>query len=170
MRAQSGVTLLEMVIVLIGLAVVAAFIYPVLSQAVNAYDASSAAVHAATKGRYALERAAREARGVRRSTADDANYDITTMLSATFAFTRNDGVTVTLTCSGSTLTVQYSSPAVTSTLSDQLTTCQFDYYQQDGATTATGPGNVQFVQLALALTQGAASYSNRVRVALRSPQ
>lgn len=170
MRVQAGVTLIELVIVLVAIATLAAFLYPVLVHALNAYDASSAAFHAATKGRYALERAAREMREVRRNPADASRYDIGTMTATQFAFTRTDGVTVTLACSGANFSAQYSSPPLTATLSDQLTGCGFAYFQQNGASAATGPADVRFVEASLVLVQGSGTYSNRVRVALRNPQ
>lgn len=174
MRAHSrqrGVTLLELVIVMIVVAIIVAFIYPVLSQAITAYQETSAATGAATKGRYALERIAREVRDVRRSTADDAQFDIATMTAPQMAFTRIDGVTVTVTGSGTKATLGYSAPAATSDLVDQLTNAAtiFQYFQSDGVTPATA-SNVRYVEITLTLSQAAGTYSNRMRIALRNPQ
>jgi len=168
---QRGVTLLELVIVLVVLAVIVAFIYPVLTQAITAYQDTSAAVGAAAKGRYALERIAREVRDVRRSTADDAQFDIATMTASQMAFTRIDGVTVTITGSGTKATLGYSTPAATSDLVDQLTNAAsiFQYLQSDGITAATA-SNVRYVEITLTLSQASGTYSNRMRLALRNPQ
>lgn len=171
---KQGATLIELVIVLVVLAVILAFIYPVLSQAITAYSDTTAAVSAATKGRYALERIARELRDVRRSTADDALFDITTMIPSQMVFTRTDGVTVTVTGSGTTVTVGYSTPAVTSDLADQVTSAAtiFRYLLFNGT---PGPpvvtaSNVRYVEATITLSQGSATYNNRVRIALRNPQ
>lgn len=168
---HAGGTLIELVIVLVVVAIIVAFIYPVLSQAITAHSDTSGAVHAATKGRYALERIARELRDVRRSTADDALFDIATMTASQMAFTRADGVTVTITGSGTKVTIGYSTPAVTSDLTDQVTNAAtiFEYLQFDGVTPASA-SNVRYVKATVTLSQGSAIYNNRVRIALRNPQ
>ena len=168
---QRGVTLLELVIVLVVVAIIVAFVYPVLTQAITAYQDTSAAVSAATKGRYALERIAREIRDVRRSAADDAQFDIATMTASQMAFTRIDGVTVTITGSGTKATLGYSTPAATSDLVDQLTNAAsiFQYLKSDGSGGA-GVGDVRYVEITLMLSQASGTYSNRMRLALRNPQ
>ena len=174
MRAHSrqrGVTLLELVIVLVVVAIIVAFVYPVLTQAITAYQDTSAAVSAATKGRYALERIARELRDTRRDPADEGRFDIATMTTSQIVLTRTDGVTVTITGSGSTVTLGYSTPAVTSTLADQITNAAsvFQYFRANGSA-ATNAGNVRSVEITLTLAQASGTYNNRVRVALRNPQ
>ena len=114
-----------------------------------------------------MERMARE---VRETDHNGSNFVIGTMTAGTLSFTKRDGPTVTLTSSGANATLQYSTPAVTSTLTDQVNSLAFAYYQSDGSTAATGNTDISFVQISLTLAEDGNTYPQRTRIALRNTQ
>jgi prepilin-type N-terminal cleavage/methylation domain-containing protein len=166
--AVQGFTLMEMVIVLVMLAVMTAIAGPYLSNGVRAFNDSAAAVHTLSKLRVASERLVRELREVRRNPATPANYDIT-VGGLPLVFTKTDGETVTIDSAGPLLTLAYDSVGggAAYALSDELNNISFFYLQSDGST-ATGAGNVAFVEFELELTHAGNDYRQRSRVALRN--
>lgn len=169
--SQRGATLLELVMVILIVGILAAAGSIMLVKGVEAYSVTEESIDTLSKLRYATERAAREMREVRRNPATPTDYDIATRTAGTFRFTKTDGTTVTLTASPPLLTVAYSSPAVTATLTDEVSSAAFSYFQADGTTAATGNADIAFVELNLTLTSALGNnYSQRTRVALRNRQ
>ena len=166
--ASRGFTLLEMVIVLVMLALMTAIAGPYLSNGVQAFNDSAAAVHTLGKLRLGSERLVRELREVRRNPAAPANYDIS-VGTMPLVFTKTDGETVTIDSSGALLSLAYDSVAAGTPypLSDELNSITFSYLQSDGST-ATGADNVAFVEFELELTHAGNVYRQRSRVALRN--
>jgi prepilin-type N-terminal cleavage/methylation domain-containing protein len=189
-----GYTLLEVVMVMIILGIVAAFVAPVLSTAVTAYDTTSRNIEVLTKMRYAMERMAREIRAARRDPADSANYDIATMGATTLEFCRADGTRVTIDQTPATevklgYTTGFAASsctaggATTQTLTDSVITSvppptpfSFKYCRVDGTTCATSSGatvdktNVAFVEITMTLAgTGTDNYTSTIRVDLRNP-
>ncbi len=169
-RNQAGFTLLEMIIALVVLGLLGAAAGYGLVGGTLAFSNTADSVHVLGNLRYASERMAREIREVRRDPVTPANYDISTMNATTLAFTRTDGITVTLNAAPPVVTLAYSAPAGTPTLTDDVGSLAFSYLQQDGATTATGAGDVAFVEFDLVLNHNGNSYPQRSRVALRNMQ
>jgi len=167
---QRGFTLIEMIISLVVLALLGGAAGYGLTGGALAYSGNAETLHTLGKLRYASERMARELREIRRSTVTPANFDITAMTGTTLAFTKSDGTGVTLTGAPPLLTLAYSTPAGTHTLTDQVGSLSFAYYQADGSTAASGAGNVAFVEFNLVLTRNGNSYPQRTRVALRNRQ
>jgi len=167
---QQGFTLMEMVISLVVLAVLGAAVGYGLVNGALAFVNSADAVRTLGKLRYASERMAREIREIRRDPVTPTLYDIGTMAPTTLAFTKSDGTGVTLNAAPPLVTLTYSSPALTSALTDEVSTLAFAYYQADGNTAATGSGNLAFVEFELVLTRDGNSYPQRSRVALRNLQ
>jgi prepilin-type N-terminal cleavage/methylation domain-containing protein len=167
---QRGFTLIEMIISLVVLSLLGAAAGYGLTGGVLAFSGNADTLHTLGKLRYASERMAREVREVRRNAVTPANYDITTMTGTSLAFTRSDGTAVTLTGAPPLLTLAYSTPAGTHTLSDEVGSMTFAYYQADGSTAATGTANIAFVEFELVLTRNGNSYPQRTRVALRNRQ
>lgn len=172
-----GFSLIELVLVVVILGTIAAFVGPMLSTALEAYDTTEASTATYGKMRYALERMAREIREVRRSTADTANFDISAMTATTLTFVKNDAqqVTIAYPAGSGTVTVNYVAVA-SGVLTDRVNEAPaapcvtgFRYFQQGnvlGATAAT----VSAVEIGLTLREGTNDYCNRVRVDLRTPQ
>lgn len=178
-----GYTLLELVLVLIIVGIVAVFIAPILTDAVNAYDTTTRNIEVLTKMRYAMERMAREIRQIRRDPANSSNYDIVTgaMTSTKFEFCRSDGTKVTLDnatlatavqvayTSGYASTTCAASAVSIATLTDMVTSFSLTYLKSDG-TAATGAADVEYVDIALTLTgTGTSAYTNALRVDIRNP-
>lgn len=169
-RKQSGFTLLEMVIALVVLGLLGAAAGYGLIGGTLAFSNTADSVHTLGKLRYASERMAREIREIRRDPATPANYDISSMNAGTLAFTRTDGISVTLNAAPPVVTLAYSTPAGTPTLTDEVSSLSFSYLQQDGTSTATGAGDIAFVEFELILNHNGNSYPQRSRVALRNRQ
>lgn len=170
-----GFTLIEMVASMVIVGILVAVSVPMLSNGFRAYEASRASLATMSKLRYATERIVREIREVRRNPGSPANYDISSPIAtgSSITFNKTDGVTVTtvtIAQAGSTVTLDYNPPNVAPdpVLADQLGSLQFSYFQANGTTAANTTANVAFVQIAISLTQGTATYSQRVRVGLRN--
>lgn len=168
-HTSRGFTLIEMIASIVILGVLAAIGAPMLSNGFRAYEATHASLLTLNKLRYATERMAREIREVRRDPANLSDYDIAVMAATTFKFKKTDGIQVTID-KPAQITLTYSTPTVTPppTLTDQLGNLQFKYFKEDGTTETTLKSQVAFVQLSLSLTQGTATYPQRVRISLRN--
>lgn len=167
---QHGFTLIELVITLMILGILGAAAGHALTGGALAFSGNADNLHALGKLRYASERMARELREIRRNGLNPAVYDITTMTAATLAFTRRDGTGVTFNTALPLLTLAYSAPAGTYTLTDEVGSLAFSYFQADGTTPATGTADVAFIAFDLVLTRNGNSYPQRTRVALRNRQ
>jgi prepilin-type N-terminal cleavage/methylation domain-containing protein len=169
-KQQRGFTLIEMIISLVVLGLLGAAAGYGLTGGALAFSSTADAVQTLAKLRYASERMARETREIRRDLITPAVYDITTMTATTLVFTKTDGVSVTLDGAPPLVTLAYSLPAGTPTLTDEVSSLAFSYLQADGVTAATGNSDVAFVEIELILTRSGNSYSQRTRVALRNQQ
>jgi len=162
-----GFTLIELVMTIAIMGIMAAVSWPMMDTSLRAYTELSETTDLLGKLRYAMERMARE---VRETDHNGSNFVIGSMTAGTLSFTKRDGTTVTLSSSGSNATLQYSTPAVTSTLTDQLNSLAFAYYQSNGSTVATNNSNISFVEISLTLAEGSNTYPQRTRIALRNSQ
>ena len=115
MRRVEGLSLIELVMVIAILGILAAFIGPILFNAMRSYDTSQNALLTQAKLRYAMERMSRELREVRRQTTDATFADVTAMGATSIAFFKTDGTRVVLSAAGNQLNLSYS------TLSGMLT-------------------------------------------------
>jgi MSHA biogenesis protein MshO len=169
---NKGFTLMELVVVLIVLGLMTSFAVPYMSNGVRAYNDTAAALQTVSKLRYASERIARELREIN---SVGGNFSITTPVTTTgnnITFTKWDGVQfvqVTISDTAPTLSLAYDTLAsgANFTLSDEVTSISFNYFQNDGVTQATGINNVAYIEFELILNNGN-SYSQRTRVALRN--
>lgn len=167
---QRGFTLIELVISLVILGLVGAVAGYGLVNGTLAFSSSADAVHTQSKLRYASERMAREIREIRRNIVTPTQYDINSMTASTLAFTKRDGTGVTLNSTPPLVTLAYSTPAGTPTLSDAVSSLSLSYLQADGVTAATGNTDVAFVEFELVLSHAGNTYPQRSRVALRNRQ
>jgi prepilin-type N-terminal cleavage/methylation domain-containing protein len=169
-----GFTLIEMVVTIVLIGVLAMAVIPVISSGVKTYITTTTSINTLSKLRYATERMAREIREVRRDPVTPADYDISTNISTgsstSLAFTKSDANQVSINGSGPPLvTLGYTLPsAVSSTLTDQVSSLTFAYYQADGSTPATSVSTVAFVEITLILIEDGALLTQRTRVALRN--
>ena len=177
MRA-AGFSLVEMLMVIIIVGILAVFIAPILSTAVDSYDTTSRNLGVLTKMRYATERVAREIRAVRRDPANTANYDFASIGSPTkLDLCRSDDTRVSLELVATELRLAYTtgftstctaSAAPTLALADGVTAFSLTYRKWDG-TAATGLNDVAYIDIAMTLSDTGVTYSSNMRVDLRQP-
>ena len=162
-----GFTLIEMSMVIVILGILAAATTPLLTNSFRAYETNQSNMVTLSKLRYATERIARELREVR---FNGTNYQIATMTASSVSFTKNDAANtvVTITSAGTVATLQYSTPAISATLTDQVTTLQFQYFDiADAATTSNA--NVAYIDVELTLNDpNSGAAVQRTRIALRN--
>jgi prepilin-type N-terminal cleavage/methylation domain-containing protein len=168
MRRVEGLSLIELVMVIMILGILAAFIGPILFNAMRSYDTGQKAMSTHAKMRYAIERMSRELREVRRQTTDATFPDITSMTASSIAFFKTDGTRVIIGATGNQLNLSYST--LSGMLTDQLSSFSFAYFQQNATTVAATAASIAFVQISLALSEGTSVFSSRVRVDLKNPQ
>ncbi len=162
-----GFTLIEMTMVIVILGVLAAATAPLLTNSFQAYETNQTNLVTLSKLRYATERIAREIREVN---FNGTNYQIGTMTGTTLSFTKNDAAStvVTVTSAPPLVTLQYSTPAMTATLTDQVSSLQFQYFDINDAATASNV-NVAYVDVVLTLTDpNSGAAVQRTRIALRN--
>ncbi len=165
---QAGFTLIEIIIAIVILGLLGAAAGYGLQNGALAFVNTADTVHTLSKLRPASERLTREIREIRRDPLTPALYDIAAMNATTLSYTKADGTSVTLNSAPPRVTLAYSDPAGTHTLTDQVNSLTFAYYQSDGVTPATGSGDVVFVEFELVLTHNGNDYPQRARVALRN--
>lgn len=180
-RFQRGFTVMELVITVVVLGIIAVVGTSMISDTFTTARVVNAGQSSANDARYAVERMAREIREVN-FVSDAAGYSITSTLSpaaSSMTFNRsinNATVSVTISSSGSNLTLGYSSPAAVSTLATQVSNFSLDFLKMDetsgtAATSATtSPVDVRFVVISLTLTDATSgqTITERTRVALRN--
>jgi prepilin-type N-terminal cleavage/methylation domain-containing protein len=170
---QHGFTLIELIITMVLVGILTAFGASMIYSNMTTVISVNSGQATLDQARIAIARVARELREVKYTTS--FTYSITSTMapsSTSVTFVRSIGgsdVTVTLAKSGSDLTLQYSSPAVTSTLVSGVTSLSLDFYDGNGAVTASTT-DVRFVSIALAVTDATSgqTVSQRTRVALRN--
>jgi MSHA biogenesis protein MshO len=154
------------VIVILG--ILAAFVGPVLFNAMRAYDQAQKGVQTQAKMRYAIERMSRELREIRRQTTDAALLDITSMTATSLAFFKTDSTPVVIAVAGNQVNLAYST--VSAMLTDQLGSFSLEYFQPDGVTAAATASSLSFVQISMTLSEGTNLFSARARVDVKNAQ
>ena len=170
-RHNSGFTLIELIISIVLIGLLAAVGSSMIVDSFSTTRMVNAGTASAAQARYALERLAREIREVQYVSAT-TSYTITTMTASKLVFVNGTTPTNTITINSGAgnLTLQYSSPLATSTLSGQVTSFSLTYFQNDGTTTATSNSDIRFVVITLTVTDPTSGQSTaqRTRVALRN--
>ncbi len=162
--AQSGFTLLELVMVIVIIGIIGATGAQLLSGGVEAYETGRKQLATLGKARYAADRLAWE---IRQTEYTGASYNITSLTSSQFRFVKTDGETVTVNSSAGNMQLTYNSVGFATPLTDQLSNLTFSYYQADGQTAATVASQVRYVEANFTLDNGVAMFPRRIRVALR---
>lgn len=167
MKRARGFTLIEAVVTIIVLSILAAVGAPILSGTLLTFSETTTDLHTLSQLRYATERLAREVREVRH---EGGTYSVSSMAASSLAFTKRDGISVTLSGTAPNLTIAYSTPSGTYKLTDQLQSLTLNYYQVNGVTAATNSTNLAFVQIDMTLQnpQSQGLFRQRTRVALRN--
>jgi MSHA biogenesis protein MshO len=168
MRRVEGFSLLELIMVIVILGILAAFVGPVLFNAIRAYDQAQKGVQTQAKMRYAVERLSRELREIRRQTTDAALLDITSMTATSLAFFKTDSTPVVIAVAGNQVNLAYST--VSAMLTDQLGSFSLQYFQPDGVTAAATASSLSFVQISMTLSEGTNLFSARARVDVKNAQ
>jgi prepilin-type N-terminal cleavage/methylation domain-containing protein len=168
MRRVEGFSLVELIMVIVILGILAAFVGPVLFNAMRAYDQGQQGAQTQAKIRYAMERLSRELREIRRQTTDATLLDVTSMSAASMAFFKTDGTPVSIGAAGNQVNLAYST--VSAMLTDQLGSFSLAYYQPDASTVATTASSLAFVEISLRLSEGTNLFSARARVDLKNAQ
>jgi type II secretory pathway pseudopilin PulG len=158
----------ELILVIVILGIVAAFVGPVLLNAVEAYQRTQTSGQTHAKVRYALERMSREIREVARGVTDARTLQISTMTASTLAFVNTQGRTIVFSRTGDTLTM--SDTTLTGVLTDQIGTFSFAYFQPNATAVAGTTSSLAYVQISLAVSEGTAQYASRVRVDIKNTE
>lgn len=189
MRKLRGITLIEMVMVMIVISIMAAALMPLILVSLRAYDANRADVEVLDKLRYATERLGREIREVNYDSVNGFAFTSTGFGTNAMAFTRTiydnrsnayttTSVSVCTNTDGTAVTLAYSTTCNDSqVLTDKLgssTDITFSYLDSAGnvlnATTTPPLSNksVRAVQINLTLTHNGNAYSQKTRVELKN--
>ena len=183
MRRVQGLSLIELVLVIVILGILVAFVGPVLYNAMRSYAGMQVGVQTNAKVRYAMERISRELRDIRRQATDATYLDIRGMSASSMAFFKTDGSRVVLNVvGGNVVNLEYLPPAgatLAGMLLDQVQSGSFalSYHQQNNAVASTITAQpstttqqVSFVQINMSIVDGTNTFPARLRVDLRNPQ
>ena len=173
-----GMTMMELAVVLAVSAILATFVGPPLIEAVTAYDRINSGLDAQARLRYALERMVAEIRQMDMQSVQLYNHNTSPLFALTqnIAFTKHDGVLVTINGTGipgssSTITLNYSTGITgAQTLATGVTAFTISRYTNSilGTTAATTPANIAAVTFTMTITQDGIAYQGTARADLRS--
>jgi prepilin-type N-terminal cleavage/methylation domain-containing protein len=171
MRRIEGFSLVELVMVIVILGILAAFVGPVLYNAVRSYESIQKSTDTNAKLRYAMERIAREMRDIRRQVTDTAALDIPSMTASSMEFFKTDGTRVVLNGAGNVVNLAYAA-SLAGMLLDQVQSGSFSlaYFEGGASTLAGSAASIAFVQVSMTLTEGAIAIPARLRIDLRNAQ
>jgi prepilin-type N-terminal cleavage/methylation domain-containing protein len=166
-RRGAGFTLIELIMVIVLVGILAGATVPLLVNSFRAYEANQSNLVTLTKLRYATERMAREIRDMQYT---GGAYTIV-MGASTLQFTKIDATVVTITAAPPLATLQYSTPAMSATLTDQVAVngLQFEYFDINNSSVGVTPANVAYVDVNLTLTDpNSGAAQQRTRIAMRN--
>lgn len=159
-----GVTLVEMVIVIVVVGAIFALGALVLGRAFESYALTRESTDADWQGRVAMERMLRELRDIRSASAQDL-----AIFPTRIHFYGADGLPACFVLSGGRLFRGTDPPGAAACasnlqpLADNVNGLNFYYYRRDGAV-ASLPSEVFFITLTLTVTEGGISESYRASV------
>jgi len=149
-----GFTLIEMVLVIILTAIIAALGSKMLAAVFNSYQTSRDLIQAQWQGTIAMERLSRDLRTIRSATA----ADLTLAPSTQITFTDTNANVISFTLSGTTL-MRNGQP-----LADGINSLSFSYIASDGKTTAATAAQTHYVVVDIAVSILGSSYTARTAI------
>ncbi len=152
---QAGFTYIELVMVIVLLAIIAAAGAQMMGRGFQVYITGRNVAESDWQGRVALERMTREIRSIR------APADIVTMAAADLKFTDVDGNSIEYVLSSSDLMRN------TQSLATGISGLSFTYLDKNGAVTATA-AQVYYIVVGFTATQGTLSKSFQTTVSPRN--
>jgi prepilin-type N-terminal cleavage/methylation domain-containing protein len=171
MRRLEGFSLVELVMVIVILGILAAFVGPVLFNAMRSYQGIQTGVETQAKMRYAIERISRELREIRRQTTDATFLDMTPMTASSIDFFKTDGTRVIINVAGNQVSLTYvTASTLEGMLTDQVGSFALAYFQQDAITVAATRASISFVEISMTLSEGTNLFPARVRVDVKNRQ
>lgn len=144
-------SLVELILVIVLLAIIAGFGSTLLSGGFDAYFSERDTADAVWQGRLALARLDRDLRTVRSPTPSDLTMSPATQIS----FVNTAGNTVSYALSGTTLT-RNGQP-----LADGISNLNFTYIASDGSTTAASAAAVYYIAASFTVIQNGVSLDRR---------
>ena len=157
---RSGFTLMEMVVVIVLLAIVAALGGLTVGGAFRSYFAERDIAAADAQAATALARLSRSVRTIRTASAADLTLGATTL-----SFTNSAGVVVQYRFNAAPQTLTRTENGGTpEVLADHITGASFSYWQSDASTPATTAAAVYYVSIQLTVSDGIANASYQMTV------
>lgn len=138
---QKGVTLVELIIVIVVTGVVLASLGAILAQGFKSYSAGKNIINTDWQARYVLERLTRELRMI------NSNADITNPLATSLTIVNSDGDTVQFQLVGTQLLRNGQ------VLANNIQSLTFSYYAADGSVATLIP-NIKYIGIDIQVMQG----------------
>ena len=166
-KFNRGFTLVELVITIVLIGILSVVASTMISDSFKTTRMVNNNQGSGGQARYAIERIAREIRETKY--LSDKTYAILSTSATQLVFTKSNDVTVTINSSGSDLTLDYSSPATTSKLSNQVSSFGLVYYNISNTITSI-KSEIRFIEINLTLRDPTSGQiiEQRTRVALRN--
>jgi prepilin-type N-terminal cleavage/methylation domain-containing protein len=163
-----GFSLIELVVVIVLLGFLGAVGANLLADAMTTSYTVTNNQASGSAARYAAERIARE---IRETPFAALGYNISTMNSTTYTFTRDDGVVVTIRFNSGAVTILYTGTAAAQTLVSGVSAFTLEYLDLLGGT-VTNAEDVRVVRLTMTVTNAKTSKPDyfRTRIFLRNAQ
>lgn len=161
--AQQGFTLLELVLSVVILGIMAGILAPLFANTLSASATATSLMQAMANSSMAMQRLQRE---IRQVDFNGGAYTCDILSSASMRCVKNDsGATqFTISYSGTTITLTYSTPAASAPLLENVSSFQLRYLDADGAVTSD---TSLLSQVEISMTLDSASYSNVVNLRSR---
>lgn len=159
---QRGVTLIEIIIVIVIVGIIAAGSSELLLQGFRSYALGRDTVKVEWQGRVALETMARDLRSIR------SKNDISVANSAQITFVDVDGKTINYDVGGGQLLRDVSGQSNNQVVADGVQSLAFTYYSKDALLTfpisAQNRQTIRYIVVALSIKSGSVTYAKKVAI------
>lgn len=160
LRQETGVTLIELVVVIVLLGIIFGIGAMILRGSFPTYFAERDIAAADGQAQLALARMTREIRTIRSNASTDLSPGASVL-----SFTNTAGTTIQYQYnSGSQTLERVENGGTAQTLADHVTSLTFSYWQSDGKTPATSAANVYYVTAQFTVSRGVAISTYRATV------